>query len=610
MKFCAVTWCLALPFSCFAQSSPAIQTQREFGLQVVAEGRWHPAWIDWDAAGRMWLATASQGGSPRRGSILVFDKAGHPPRKFYTGPAVNAFVFHRDGIVAGTGLGAVWLRDADGDGVAETKQALFSSGPLSNLREGFDGWIYACAGERYERVSRLVRFKPNETSFQTLATIPGGTVAFDISWERELFFSRPEGPHLSHVGLFQRYLGGGGISNSAPHRKVEDHAHAWGTMPRASGISTVASIAGSGASQPFVPAVPNVPFQRASGLCIYEGGAWPERFHGNSYVCDPELHLVHEDVISRPESAYYEGTQRTAGEFISSADASFHPTAVRYGPDGALYILESHEPPELLAARGRSAGLLSVMPYGRVWLVQHKHPRTLRVVDLIGASPAELAASLEHPNGRVRETALRRLIGEHGVVVAPLLTNLLQSSRHAPARVAALWGLHRLGALTTEVWTNAITDIHSAVQKTAWLAFAESPEPVTRHVEKIVEKQFKDAEERVRIAMLMALSKGPLTADGRKAVAKLFPDVKDIWSKSALLTIARETPFEVLKIAFASDKSENFRELAVPLVEQLSVQPSGEERVKELVAKSDPEKTEKLTAAVKEALAKPKMARK
>jgi hypothetical protein len=314
--------------------------------------------------------------------------------------------------------------------------------------------------------------------------------------------------------------------------------------------------------------------------------------------------VVHEDVISRPESAYYEGTQRTAGEFISSADASFHPTAVRYGPDGALYVLGSQQPPEMLTAQGRSAGLLNAMPYGRVWRVQHKHPRILKMVDLSPASPAALVTALEHPNGCVRETALRLLVEKRGVTVAPLLTNLLESSRHAPARVAALWGLHRLRALTTPMWTNAISDIHSAVQKTAWLAFAESSEPLTRDVEKIVEKQFKDAEERVRIAMLMAVSKGPLTAEGRKAVAKLFPDVKDVWSKSALLTIARETPLEVLKIAFASDKSESFRELAVPLAEQLSAQPDGVEKVMAVIAKSDPEKTEKLTAAVREALIK------
>ena len=607
MKFCALVCCLALPIWCPAQNHPAIQTQREFDLKIVTEGRWHPTWVDWDAAGRIWLATASQPDGPsRRGSILVFDKADPSgPRRFYAGPAVNAFVFHRDGIVAGTGSGAVWLRDANGDGVAETKQPLFFSGPLGNLRGGLDGWIYACAGERYQRLTRIVRFKPNETSFQTLATVPSATAAFDLSWERELFFSRPEGPHLSHIGLFQRYFGSGGISNAAPHRKVEDHAHAWGTIPRTSG--TLASIAGSvGPAQPFVAAVPNIPFQRISGLCIYEGGAWPERFHGNSYVCDPELHLVHEDVISRPESAYYEGTQRTAGEFISSADASFRPTAVRYGPDGALYVLGSHQPAEMLAVRGRSAGLLGAMPYGRVWRVQHKHPRAVKAVDLTRASPPELATSLEHPNGSVRETALRLLLEEHGVTVAPLLTNLLQSSRHAPARVAALWGLHRLGALTTPVWTNAVTDIHSAVQKTALLAFTESSEPLTRDIEKIVEKQFKDAEERVRIAMLMAITKGPLTADGRKAVAKLFPDVKDVWSKSALLTIARETPLDTLKIAFASDKSENFRELAVPLVEQLSAQPGGVEKVREVVAKGDSEKTEKLAKAVNEALARPR----
>jgi 8-oxo-dGTP pyrophosphatase MutT (NUDIX family) len=268
--------------------------------------------------------------------------------------------------------------------------------------------------------------------------------------------------------------------------------------------------------------------------------------------------------------------------------------------------LGSHDQPEMLATRGRSAGLLNAMPYGHVWRVHHKQPRTLKTAELAGASPAQLASLLEHPNGWVRETALRLLVEEHGVTVAPHLTDLLYSSRLAPARVAALWGLHRLGALTTEIWTNAITDNHSAVQKTAWLAFAESPEPVTRDIEKIVEKQFKDAEERVRIAMLMAVSKGPLTDDGRKAVAKLFPDVKDIWSKSVLLTIARETPLNALKIAFASDKSEHFSELAVLLVKQLARQPSGFEDVQKLISKSDTEKTEKLTAAVKAVLADPK----
>jgi len=262
-----------------------------------------------------------------------------------------------------------------------------------------------------------------------------------------------------------------------------------------------------------------------------------------------------------------------------------------------------------MASEGRSAGLLNAVPYGHVWRVQHKHPRALNWPKLATASIAELARSLEHPNGWTRETALRRLIEKHGAAAAPYLTNLLYASRVAPARVAAVWGLHRLGMLTTAVLTNAINDYHSAVQKNAWLAFAESREPVTRDIEKIAEKQLKDADERVRIAILMALSKGALTPEGLKAVAKLFPDLKDVWSKSVLLTMARERPMEFLKVAFASDRSENFGELAVLLVGQLAGEAGGEEQVRKLIAKSDPEKTEKLAKAVKEALAKPRRSR-
>jgi hypothetical protein len=605
MKLCVAPWCVVLLSLLPGHSPAAVETQRDFNVEVVAEGRWYPRAVDWDAAGRMWLATSPHQGSAR-GSIVVFEKGNLLPRKFYTGPAINGFVFHGDGIIAGTGSGAVWLRDKNGDGSADTVEPLFSSGPLTNLRSGLDGWIYACAAERDRGVSRLVRFKPKESSFQTLATVPGVPVGFDLSWERELFFSQPQGAHLSHVGLFQRYLASGGISNAATYRKVEDHARTWGrNIAKRADVRRVASVNASVAPAPsFTAATPKVSFERVAGLCIYEGGAWPERFHGNSYVCDPDLHVVHEDVISRAESAYFEGTQRTAAEFLTGSDSSFRPHMVRYGPDGALYVLGSDEPVEVMAATGRSAGLLHALPDGYVWRVHHKNPRPINGIKLVRASTEGLARSLEHANGWVRQMALRLLIEEHGASAMPHLTNLLFSSRVAPARVAAVWGLQRLGALTIEVWTNAIADYHSAVQKSAWLAFAESPEPVTREIEKLAEKHVKEAEERVCIAILMALSKGPLTPDGRKMAAKLFPDLKDVWSKSVLLTIGRETPLEFLKVAFASDKSEHFRELAVLLVEQIAGDKGDRQKVEDLVAKSDPEKTEKLTATVKEALAK------
>jgi hypothetical protein len=141
------------------------------------------------------------------------------------------------------------------------------------------------------------------------------------------------------------------------------------------------------------------------------------------------------------------------------------------------------------------------------------------------------------------------------------------------------------------------------VQKNAWLACIEAGRAITPEIEAIAIKQAKDGDERVRLAALRAIAKGPITAGGRESVAKLFPDLKDNWSKTIVLAIARGHPMEFIRVAFASDKSDKFRELVVPLVEQVSAEPAGISAVLEISAKHA-DKTEKLTAAVRETLAK------
>ena len=582
-----------------AQSGPVVQPLREFDVQVAAAGRWHPVAMDWDARGRIWVATAEREGA-RRGKLLVFratpDGAWALEREFYSGATVRGFVFSADGVLAATDAGVFRLRDRNGDGKADSREPLFAGrknpATLHGLRQGFDGWNYAVQRSS-DRSSEIVRFRPEATDLEVISRIESGAVSFDMTWEGELFFSSARGPHVSHVGLPERHFGLGGISNAATWRKVEDHQHA-----NPNGAAR--------ARHSFIYAVPGVPFRSISGACIYEGGAWPERFHGNFYTCDSELRLVHEDVISRAESAYYDATRRVAEEFITSADESFRPHAVRYGPDGALYVLGSSPPgttPNSVNA-GR-AGLLvgRPKPAGHIWRVQHRQSRGMKKPDFAAASMDELVEGLENANGWTRQTALRLLVERAEAATPERLVKVLKSSRTAQARLAALWGLQRLGALDHATWTNAIADLHPAVQKTAWLALAASGElKLTREIEKLIEKHFKDADERVRIAMLSALSQGPLTAEGRQWMAKVFPDLKDVWCKSVVLSTARHTPLEFLKVAFASDKSENYRELAVPLVEQVRLEVGGQAKIEELAARH--EKAEKLTAAVKEALAR------
>jgi len=615
MNALAAVYLSLLPMVAMAANQPptAIQTLREFDLQPVVAGKWNPVAIDWDACGKMWMAVTPQdpldpSRAAKTDSILIVDPSTHGlTRTFCRGLRhIGGFVFHRDGIILSEGSHVVFIRDRNADGVADGREIILSGfgsrpdpAPVTSLRWGMDGWIYAVLGGGPDRchavagkrsfgsiASGIIRFTADGGAIETISAFETETGTLDFTWDNELFFSRAQTPHVSHLGLPDKYFSFPGLSNAVSCRKIEDHQ----------------TLIPSPTRDParFIQVSPGLPFSRASGAMIYEGGAWPERYHGNYYVCDPDRRLVHEDVITRAESAHFEATRRLDGEFITATAETFRPHDLRFGPDGAMYLLVSSvavDTNPLIPVRSPAFERPSFRPAGAVWRVQHKQARHLASPD-----PGRFASALEHPNGWVYRTALRLLIEQQDKAAISTLERLATASRFAQARIAALWGLHRFHALSPNVWTNALDDIHPSVQRNAWLIFAEAHTPVTPAVEKIFSKQFKDADERVKLAMLLAMANGPLTPGGRESITKLFPDLKDAWSKSVVLTIARQSSMDAIKIAFASDKSDNYRELVAPLVEQLSSESDAVSRLLKLTTKH--EKAQKLTATVKEVIAK------
>ena len=597
---------------CAQAAISGIHPLREFDLQLVAAGDWNPIAVDWDSRGRMWIAAAPESPLQQRpsfgdDSILIADPAG--TRRFCGGlNRVGGFVFFRDGIVAVEGSQIVLLRNTNRDDTADQREVLFSGfgtdrfpAILGSLRCGLDGWVYAMLGRGAERCSDIrgkswrgqvkggiIRFKPDGSAMETVSAFRTEAGALDFTWDNELFFSRAEGPHASHAGMAERYFPFPGLTNASSYRKIEDHQ---AILPSQ-----------NGRHERFIQASPEIAFERIAGAMIYEGGAWPERYHGNYYICDPVLRVIHEDVISRAESAYFEATRRLNGEFLTATAPAFQPHEMRVGPDGAMYVLVSREIPSPFADGSRSRFSESRgRANGAIWRLQHKQARHFAAPDLGNATTTDLARALEHPNSWVRRTAARLLIEKQSADAVPLLEQLAASSRFAPARVSSLWCLHRLDALAPRTWTNALEDMHLAIQRNAWLIFAESARPVTPEIEKTFNRLYKDADERVKLAMLTAMSKGPLTHGTRDTIAKLFPDLKDAWSKSVVLSMGQQAPMDFIKVAFASDKSESFRELVVPLVKQLG--PGNVPALLELTKKPE-EKTEKLRIAVREALAK------
>ena len=68
-------------------------------------------------------------------------------------------------------------------------------------------------------------------------------------------------------------------------------------------------------------------FTAASGCCIYDGGAWPEKYDYTAYVAEPTINIVHQDFL-KPKGVTYTASkdpERLENEFVSSTDLWFRP---------------------------------------------------------------------------------------------------------------------------------------------------------------------------------------------------------------------------------------------------------------------------------------------
>ena len=573
-----------------------IRVEREFDLQLVAAEPMvvNPISLDWDARGRMWVAVTPQypnqlDRSPGRDRILILedsdgDGAMDKQGVFCEGlNLVTSLVLHLDGAIVTQAREILRLRDTDGDGVADKREVLFSGfgrgdarTGISHLRWGLDGWVYGCqgsggndselvtgsGGKSFGKIGPgIFRFKPDGTMIEMVSLGEGNPGGLDFTWDGELFFSKSEGGHISHVVMSERFLARGRMGKVSSAKSIEDHQN---LLPLF-----------ADQRPEYTPAGPRNAFSAAAGCMVYDAGAWPEKYHGSYFVCDPSRHLVHEDiVVSLQEGLSFEATRRQEAEFIGGVDPWFRPVDLRFGPDGAIYLLDFYDQALTLAdAHGRTAGPgdTALRPdndhgHGRIWRIQHQRARHTAVPALASGSALGVANALEHPNGWVRRTAQRLLMERGDKSVSPRLTELLKS-RLPYVRIHALWCLHHLRELTEEQIAGGISDPHPSVQKNALRILGERGTELTAVVAKTIDKQFADMPDRVRLHVLLALSDTPIPPDEFKALLKIFPEGKDAWSRSAFLGLARQAPLKFINAAFASDKHDAYKELVAILAE-------------------------------------------
>ena len=91
---------------------------------------------------------------------------------------------------------------------------------------------------------------------------------------------------------------------------------------------------------PTTELVPGGFITSACSPIVYTADLFPEKYRGNTFVCDPANNLIHRDVLVENGATFIARRGDLDCEFLASTDNWFRPVCLTLGPDGALYVLD------------------------------------------------------------------------------------------------------------------------------------------------------------------------------------------------------------------------------------------------------------------------------
>ena len=607
------------------KAAAGIKVHPDFKLNLVTAEPLieKPISLDWDAQGRLWIAetpeypnglkiATSRDGSqkedrPARDRISYLEDSngdGVMDKKtvFFGGlELVTSLVFYKDGVIVSQAPDIYWLRDTDGDGKADGKITLFKGfgtrdthAVISNLRWGLDGWIYATVG--YSRgdvysgdgsihfgniTDGVFRFRPDGRAIEQFSSKGSNTWGVDVAPDGEVFFSQANGNHVDHVVMPETVLARGKREGTASYKVIEDHKSVFPIRDYHKQAYVQIDWVGG--------------FTAASGACIYNGGAWPEKFNGTFFVAEPTVNLLHQDFI-KPDGVTYTASldpERPKQEFMAGTDLWFRPIHARVGPDGALYVLDFYNQAVVHNdTRGTPHGAnnAAVRPdrdhyFGRIWRVQHKDAKQIEIPQLAKVSVAQLVEALKHPNGWVRNTAQRLILEQSEKPLAAgtdaaLKILALDTSAPEAARILAFWTKQvatgpELSDL--EFLAKGLSDPSVNVRKNVARICGSFPngksENGTAELSDALEKCVFDADARVQLEALIGFSNPQLlpfvrTPELVDSILEAYGTFNDPWRKSAVIALAMKSETAFFPAAFRMKQIEPAKELLVLLTQK------------------------------------------
>ncbi len=449
------------------------QVPPEFELQLFASEPdiINPISLNWDEKGRLWAVEAydypnnSVTNKPGQDKIKVLEDTNGDGKAdkvttFASGLTIcTSALPYRDGCIATDGEEMVYLADTNGDGKSDTRKVLFKGLRIwdthactSNLRYGFDNWIYATVGysgldirindKHYKTGQGVFRFKPDGSDVEFLQSTTNNTWGLGFTEEGRVM---------------------GSTANNNPSWWLDVPSAAY----KQSGVKpqrTPRSDSGNRIS-PITFDTLQVDVRggitAGAGHAVYTARLFPADWHNQRVlICAPTVKIVATPKLERRGAGFM--TSGYQDNIFASADSWSSPVAAEVGPDGAVYVADWYNP----IIQHNVYGPNQKKGKGNAYLSEHrdrKHGRIFRIVPKKGTatpspkldSQSDRIAALSHPNLFWRLTAQRLIFEKDGKEAVKALTSVANQET-----TASVHALYLLASIATEEEVSATARMH------------------------------------------------------------------------------------------------------------------------------------------------------
>ena len=312
----------------------------------------NPIAINWDSHGRLWVVEAFDyphkiGTEEPRDRIKIIedtdgDGRGDKVTVFAEGLNICTSILPvKGGAITTDGPNMVMLRDTDGTGKADRKEVIWSGIGLrdthacvSNLRHGFDGWVYASVGYsgldvtlnnvRHKSSQGVFRFLPDGTGFEVLQNTSNNTWGLSFTEEGDLVGSTANGNPSWFLSVPNRYF-----------KMVGRDPQQVSKADRGEKLAPI--------TWDYFQNNPKELHSSAAGHAVYTSNRFPEEWQNNRvFICEPPMHLITAPSMKRRGDRFE--TSGFEHNLYASADAWSAPVAAEVGPDGAVWIADWYNP--------------------------------------------------------------------------------------------------------------------------------------------------------------------------------------------------------------------------------------------------------------------------